>query len=58
MSDNTRGNTFIITLVIPNVADPNRPKPLRSHHSTPSAVALGRELGPNGACLGQDLTYG
>ena len=26
--------------------------------STPSAAALGRELGPNGARPGQDFTYG
>ncbi len=35
-----------------------REKPLRSRYSTPSAAALGRELGPNGARLGQDFTYG
>ncbi len=44
--------------VYPNVANPHRLKSPSSRYSTPSATALGRELGPNGARLGQDLTYG
>jgi hypothetical protein len=42
----------------PNAPEPNRQKPLRSRDSSPSEAALDRELGPNGARLGQDSTYG
>jgi hypothetical protein len=51
----------------PNVAYLHRQKALNSRDSTSSAAALGREtrrraqvesLGPNGARLGQDFTYG
>jgi hypothetical protein len=34
----------------PEVVKLNRQKPLGSRRSTPSVSALGRELGPNGAC--------
>ena len=54
--------------VNPNIANPHLQESLRSRHGTPSAAALGREqfgfeltaerLGPIGARLGQDFTYG
>ena len=48
------GSRSILGAPNPNIEYPNPPKSLCSRHSTPSATAFGRELGPNGARLGQD----
>ena len=51
---------LFMTSINPNVADLLRQKPLRSRDSPAfgGTAALGRELGPNGARLSQDFTYG